>query len=159
HHPSSPGQCRSARSGSLPRDTTGRMTPWWTRVRRARSHWTTTHTGASTASRASASDTPVAPYQRWQLLIPFFMHLRFVVCADDHEFEQLLTWLAHVVQRPHYKTRLCQVLQGAQGTGKSLIFKHLVHALGEWGVIVPRMSDFAGEWTSVVQSRGLVVID
>lgn len=109
--------------------------------------------------RRGFSRADVAGFVAWNLLMPIMVHLRFVVCGSDEELGQLLAWMAHLVQYPHVKTELAQVLQGAQGLGKSTVFKYLVYAMGNWASTVTRMSELAGQWTNLVHGKGLVLVD
>ena len=54
--------------------------------------------------------------------LPFFDHLRYIVCrGDDVLFNYLVRLFAHYVQKPLTKTDVCLVLKGRQGSGKSYI--------------------------------------
>jgi len=52
----------------------------------------------------------------------FLDHLRDNVCSgDDEQFEYLLGYLAHLVQKPWEKPGVALALRGRKGTGKSLV--------------------------------------
>ncbi len=49
-------------------------------------------------------------------------HLRMVVCRDDTtNYEYLLGWLAHMIQRPQETPGVAGVLRGRKGTGKDTV--------------------------------------
>ncbi|GAB7553336.1 hypothetical protein NRB_28420 [Novosphingobium sp. 11B] len=53
-------------------------------------------------------------------------HLKQVICRDNEElFTWLMTWLAHIFQRPQEKPGVAVVIRGEKGTGKSIIFDFL----------------------------------
>ncbi|WP_066782269.1 primase-helicase family protein [Sphingomonas sp. CCH5-D11] len=50
-------------------------------------------------------------------------HLRYVICQDDpNAFAWLMTYLAHLFQRPGEKPPTALVISGKKGTGKSIVF-------------------------------------
>lgn len=50
-------------------------------------------------------------------------HIRDVICrGDDEQFCWLMTWLAHMFQRPGQKPTVAIVIRGMKGTGKSILF-------------------------------------
>lgn len=53
-------------------------------------------------------------------------HLKQVFCQNNEElFTWLMTWLAHIFQRPQEKPGVAVVIRGEKGTGKSIIFDFL----------------------------------
>lgn len=58
-------------------------------------------------------------------------HLQDVVCGGDAAlFDWVLTWLAHLFQRPGDKPGSALVIRGSKGCGKSIVFDLLAKLLG-----------------------------
>ena len=50
-------------------------------------------------------------------------HIKHILCRDDEQnFEYVLNWLAHVIQRPHVKTAVAIAIQGREGAGKGILW-------------------------------------
>ena len=67
--------------------------------------------------------------------------------ADDNEWAYLMQWLAYKLQNPDSGSQVALVLQGAQGTGKGLLFRLLEKVWGKYVVQVDGAaleSDFNG---------------
>lgn len=52
----------------------------------------------------------------------FQISLRIVSGNDQAVFDYIENWLAHIIQKPSEKTRVCIVVQGDQGAGKDSFF-------------------------------------
>ena len=64
----------------------------------------------------------------WDLLR---QHLLHVWCQDDEaHFHYLMSWFAHLVQRPWEKPSVALVIKGGKGSGKSIILNRV------WGAIL-----------------------
>lgn len=60
----------------------------------------------------------------------FLDHLRNIICnGDSRQYEWLLGWMAHMVQRPAEKPRSAIVLRGEKGAGKDIVGVYLRHLM------------------------------
>lgn len=87
---------------------------------------------------------------------PWLDHIADLFPTEE-ERAVLLDWMAHLLQHPGVKVRWAPVIVGAQGVGKDLMLKPLLHALGDQNVqeISPHM--LADKYTSYYESQLIVV--
>lgn len=81
-------------------------------------------------------DTPAGTYNLWQgwkingesdaSCDLFLDHLFDVICNGDRlQYDWLLGWMAHMIQRPEQKPRSAIVLRGQKGAGKDIVAVYL----------------------------------
>lgn len=79
--------------------------------------------------------------------------------SDDVTYERFLNWLAVIVQTLSM-TQTAWVIHGTQGTGKGLMFNHVLTPLfGEENVTSRRMEELGSDFTEFMKHRFLVFID
>ena len=82
-----------------------------------------------------------------------------VLAHDSATIDHFLNWLACIVQ---FKTRTgtAWVWQGTQGTGKGVLFHHILTPLfGEVNVVSKRMEELESEFTGFMENKFIVFID
>lgn len=84
--------------------------------------------------------------------------LQYVV-GDEETIEHFLNWLAFIVQG-NTRTMTCWVLQGIQGTGKGVLWAHVLTPLfGRDNVTQVRWDQMESEFTHHFENKFLVMID
>lgn len=87
-------------------------------------------------------------------------HLRYSWCDTDEQFRYLLSWCAHVVQRPWEKPGTSIMVAGEQGTGKSWFWGLMLRIIGDAHAIqVQDMRAVMGEFNEVLTNKILVFMD
>ena len=82
-----------------------------------------------------------------------------VLGGDSETIDHFLNWFACVFQH-RTRTGTAWVWQGCQGTGKGVLFHHiLTPLLGEWNVSSKRMEELESEFTGFMENKFLVFID
>lgn len=93
---------------------------------------------------------------------PFLRHVERIV-PDPRDREQLLCYMASLVQHPGAKFQWCPLVQGAEGNGKTLLSRVLSHAVGERYTHMVNPTDLADGHGAIFNSwitrRLLVVIE
>lgn len=86
--------------------------------------------------------TPAESVEDIAAVQPLLDHIRMIWCRDNRvEYEYVLNWMAHLVQRPHVKMGCCLVVQGGQGTGKGCVIELLGKIIGDDYYIAVRNTD------------------
>ena len=89
-----------------------------------------------------------------------YRHFDYVSNHDKTLKEYLLNWCAHVLQKPATKTRICLLIQGKQGSGKSCIAEELFQQIiGEDRIFVTARTDKAFGKFSDLHGKQLVVLN
>lgn len=79
--------------------------------------------------------------------------------SNDEVYERFLNWLSVIVQSLNM-TQTAWVLHGTQGTGKGLLFNHILTPLfGEDNVTSRRMEELGSDFTEFMKNRFIVFID
>lgn len=89
---------------------------------------------------------------------PFLDHMkRLLPVKTDHD--QVMAYLAAVVQYPGNKFQWCPVVQGAEGNGKSFISECLEYAIGERYTHKPNASDIANKFTGWLRGKLFICVE
>jgi hypothetical protein len=80
---------------------------------------------------------------------PWIDHI-YKVFPDN--FDHIIRWLAHRVQRPGEKVNHALVLGGAQGIGKDTILEPVKHAIGPWNFTEVSPAHLLGRFNGFVKS-------
>ena len=89
-----------------------------------------------------------------------YRHFDYVSNHDKKLKEYLLNWCAHVLQKPATKTKVCLLIQGKQGSGKSCIAEELFQQIiGEDRIFVTSRTDKAFGKFSDLHGKQLVVLN
>ena len=63
---------------------------------------------------------------------PILDHINYIWCKNNiNDYEYVLNYLAHIIQKPYMKTGVCLALRSKQGGGKGVILKHLEKIIGD----------------------------
>ena len=89
---------------------------------------------------------------------PFLSHMTKLF-PEEQDREIMLSWMAHVVQRPCEKSRWHIILQGVQGNGKSTLSEILREVLGHEHTFVINASDAIGQYTGWVEGKVFACIE
>jgi hypothetical protein len=81
---------------------------------------------------------------------PFLDHIYNVWCRTDHKLCQyVLSWFAHVYQKPWKKTQVALVLRGSKGSGKGVVMEFMKQIFGGqtyWHI--NKLDDVTGNFTA-----------
>ena len=101
---------------------------------------------------------PVRPQKgNWSL---FRGHLLEAVCDNDPaSFDWLMTWLAHLFQRPGEKPGSALIIRGSKGCGKSIVFDIISEALGVYYAKAADMRQLVGNFNSILEHNLLFVLE
>jgi hypothetical protein len=87
-------------------------------------------------------------------------HFDLISNGDNLLKEYLLNWFAHIVQYPAYKSRVCLVIQGLQGSGKSMIAEKLMaKIIGAEKMFITGKTDKAFGKFSDLQGKLLCILN
>jgi len=90
----------------------------------------------------------------------FFEHCEKNVCRKDKAlFTWLVTFMAHIFQRPEDKPEVSLVFQGLKGTGKTIVSMILDHLIGDNSVIVADKAHVLGHFNAMMEDKILVTMD
>jgi hypothetical protein len=94
---------------------------------------------------------------------PILNHIRFVWC-DNNEIKYIwvLNWLAHIVQKPHEKTKVMLVLYSdAQQTGKGIIVEWMLKEIIGFrhSCKTGSMKKIVGNFNAMTENRIFIAID
>ena len=85
--------------------------------------------------------------------------INHVLGDDDETIKHFINWLACVMQFLD-RTGTAWVLHGVQGTGKGLLFHHIISPLlGEHNTVAKRMEELESEFTGFVENKFVTAID
>ena len=63
---------------------------------------------------------------------PMLDHIKRIWCKDNEEnYEYVMNYLAHIIQKPYKKTGVCLALHSKQGAGKGVVLKPLENIIGD----------------------------
>ena len=90
----------------------------------------------------------------------FWEHVFNVICRQDQKkYRFLRSWLAHLFQKPEEKPATAIVLQGIQGTGKTLFAEVLQKLIGSHFCKADTISRISGRFNSNLATALLVYVD
>ncbi len=63
---------------------------------------------------------------------PVLDHIKNIWCrGNDENYEYVMNYLAHIIQKPYKKTGVCLALHSKQGAGKGVVLKLLENIIGD----------------------------
>lgn len=87
----------------------------------------------------------------------YLQHLSENICCGNVEyFEYLLSWMAHMIQRPSELPGVAIVFRGAQGTGKGLATDELGRLIEPHYIVLSGMEQLVGRFTGHLKDMILV---
>lgn len=90
----------------------------------------------------------------------FLYHLKHNICRDNEEhYEYLDSWFANIIQKPELKSGIAIAIRGDSGVGKSAIFEIFSLLLGNYAVMLPRMSDITNNFNAARAEKLFCYID
>lgn len=90
----------------------------------------------------------------------FLEHAEDNVCVGDHElFVWLMTYFAHLVQRPWEKPLVALVMRGEKGVGKNALVDRVGHLLGNHHLTVSDRRYLIGNFNSHLENCLLLTLD
>lgn len=91
---------------------------------------------------------------------PFLYHVREVICdGDSKAYNFLISWLAHMFQRPMEKPGVALVLKSVEGTGKGTFFEPLKRILGAHASQINGAYQLTGRFNAILANQQLLFAD
>ncbi|MDE9445757.1 DUF5906 domain-containing protein [Xenorhabdus bovienii] len=90
----------------------------------------------------------------------YLNHIKQVICAgDERAYQYVLSWLAHLFQRPDEKPSVAIAMKSVPGTGKGTLVRPLLEILGQYGVQVNGAEQITNKFNSMMANKLLVFAD
>jgi hypothetical protein len=87
-------------------------------------------------------------------------HMREVICGGRMDlYDYLITWMADAVQNVTVRPGVALVLQGAQGTGKTMFVEYFLKIYGKYGLISTNSDHLFGRYNYHLANKLLVFAD
>jgi hypothetical protein len=87
-------------------------------------------------------------------------HLKYAVCGGyENEYEYLLDWFAHLVQKPQEKPGVALVLQGGKGWGKSNVLSRLIRCFGPNTMVLSTAKQLSGDFNGHLHNKLAVIVE
>lgn len=87
-------------------------------------------------------------------------HVRTSFCAGKAEqFDRLMGFFAHLIQKPGEKPRVAVVFQGEKGVGKSFLIEAIAHLLGKHSLVAASRRYLAGQFNSYYEQNLLAFFE
>lgn len=102
--------------------------------------------------------SPVQPYPgNWDVLKA---HLLKVICAGDQSnYDYLIRYVAHMLQRPEMKPGVMIVFLGGQGTGKGMFFQILQRIWPKTSLLVSDIQQVVGQFNAALERNFVILMD
>ena len=88
----------------------------------------------------------------------FLQHMRYLI-PDEKERQQVLDFLAYLVQHPGIKIHFALVIQGLPGTGKSFVGQLMEIIIGLLNTSRPSNEELHSQWTTWQRQAQLVIVE
>lgn len=103
---------------------------------------------------------PIAPQDNPQGCFYFLKHVKEVICSGEEDlYNYVITWLADAVQNVCDKPGVCMVLQGSQGTGKSMFAEYIMGMYGKYGLVSTNSDYLFGKHNFHLANKLMVFAD
>lgn len=90
----------------------------------------------------------------------FLEHVRENVCGGDiHTYEYLTGWMADAVNNPHRTSEVAVVLQGPQGSGKTLFANSFMEFFAPHTLVLDKPNQVTGNFNRHLQDKSVVFAD
>jgi hypothetical protein len=87
-------------------------------------------------------------------------HLLNVICArDPSNYDYLIRYVAHMLQRPEIKPGVMIVLLGGQGTGKGMFFQILQRIWQRTSLLVSDIQQVVGQFNAALERNFVILMD
>jgi phage/plasmid-associated DNA primase len=87
--------------------------------------------------------------------------LQHVIAAGDEiVYKYVTSWYAAIIQNPTFKSQVMLIIQGKQGSGKTLFTNILCHLLGDYAL--PNIKDpqnITGHFNAIIESKKLIILN
>lgn len=91
---------------------------------------------------------------------PFLHHVRQALCSGNEAVcDYLISWFAHMLQKPDEKPSVAILLKSVEGTGKGTMVRPFEQILGQHFVQLNGDNQLTGRFNSIVANRLLVFAD
>jgi phage/plasmid-associated DNA primase len=103
----------------------------------------------------------VLPNPDYDKISHFLHHIKHIIAADDDAVHSyIMGWFASLLQKPTHKNKVMLLIQGRQGSGKTLFTDTLCHLLGEYGLPnVKGPENITGHFNAMIENKKLVILN
>lgn len=104
---------------------------------------------------------PCEKYSQDGTIDVMLTHIKNLFNGIEEHYTYFLTWLASIIQSPAHRTDVCLVLISEEGTGKGLIFDHLISKMiGEYyGRTAQPKDDLFNTFSQLRKNKVVINID
>lgn len=107
-----------------------------------------------------ADDLDLATTQQKDSLEAFLSHAKENVCGNSKElFHWLMSYFAHLVQRPWERPDVAVVFRGKKGVGKNALIERVGHLLGQHFGVAANQRYLAGNFNAHFENKLMFVLD
>jgi hypothetical protein len=90
----------------------------------------------------------------------FFDFYKKAACENEEQYQFLIKFLAHIIQKPGIQTKTCIVLRGNEGTGKGVLANMMRSIVGRHNFYSPQSFDkIAGKFNSIIIGKLVIFLD
>lgn len=90
----------------------------------------------------------------------FLDHTREVICSNDPDlYDYVINWLADSIQNPTLRPGVALILQGGQGTGKTLFAQYILKMYGSYGLVSTNSDHLFGKHNFHLANKLMVFAD
>lgn len=90
----------------------------------------------------------------------FLKHVKEVICSGNQEiYDYIMTWLADAIQNITSRPGIALVLQGLQGTGKTIFMDYVLRMYGKYGLTSTNSEYLFGKHNSHLMNKLMVFAD
>jgi len=89
----------------------------------------------------------------------FFHFFRKKACENEEQFDFLVRWLAHLIQKPGVRMLVAPVFKGNEGTGKGLLMSKMKEIIGAHNFLSPTSITQLEKYNSCIVGKLLVFMD
>lgn len=89
----------------------------------------------------------------------FFQFFRKKACENEEQFDFLVKWLAHLIQKPGVRMLVAPVFKGNEGTGKGLLMSKMKEIIGPHNFLSPTAISQLEKYNSSIVGKLLVFMD
>lgn len=89
----------------------------------------------------------------------FFDHMKNIISNNSEEvYNYIFSWISFIIQNPGRKTKTCILINGGQGSGKSMFLDIVSRLFGEYCIpSCTSLNAITGEFNGILENKMLVI--
>lgn len=89
----------------------------------------------------------------------FFDFYKNAACESDEQFDFLIKWLAHIIQKPGIRMKVAPVFKGHEGVGKGCLMNKMKEIIGDHNFLQPSSLEELEKFNEILNAKLLVFMD